>query len=918
MKNKFFLLVLALAFLSNATITNASVIPSPPGSFDSTANTVLIVHSNSTTTEYAATADTNLARGTAFKNALAASVAGDTIFLPAKVFDVGDNNFLQVVADTNWVGSGKDTTIIKSFGTIANPGNNVVNLANDFLIANLAIQATGGENVIQVPVGVRASNPDVNGVFFNVKIIGVNDGLYFTDAGGTVNIVGFNMYIYSKWDAIYLFDYNRSISLSLIDSNVEAIGLHSQSNGGVDGIILRSKTSAKFYNSSIVARNGGQDAGEEGGSTKGVYNLGSGTGTISLYNTVVEGTSIYSNQPIYSIYNSNGITRVDPLTVYSTGTTSGTITSIAADTQINSSWDGNAGTWQAHDANVHLACTKSTGACDLIYYRLDTNNSSASSFGEWTLYDQNVLITQDGNWAIAFNGSDLNGTSQDSNTQYALVDKTDSAVSWDGNNNTWQNFDANIHLTCTDSTSGCATTRYRLDTDSNIGVSYGNWQTYDSNILISRDGNWAIDFNATDTAGNASDTNTFYVLIDQTLPTVTITSPVNGSSQTSTTVTLEYTGSDSNSGIAKFYVKVDDANWIDNGTNTSYQFTAQSTGGRTYTVKATDNADNNSLDANAAITISLPQQQNNAGGSYIYCSYYPNSDACDMNEVCPGTLYNANDTPRCCSTACTLITDVDSETGSLEEPALLVTQSYSGNDSPTGLIQLPFVQALLLSGSQIASCIENVRQVHANPIKGADDQITNYAILVDLKLTNSCGGQVMYSIRVVEEIPKELLLDATDIQNQASFEIVKADPIISFFVGDVKPGESKTIQYRFNLAKATLLAQQELGQWNAPLLLFEVKNAFSCSDVVCDDLNPCTTNSCANAQCVFTKKQDGSICPNGTCRDGTCASNHENVEVTLPDETGANNPWFLALGALILLGIMLGILIAGKKDKKAG
>ncbi|RLI92979.1 MAG: hypothetical protein DRO92_04755, partial [Candidatus Altiarchaeales archaeon] len=102
------------------------------------------------------------------------------------------------------------------------------------------------------------------------------------------------------------------------------------------------------------------------------------------------------------------------------------------------------------------------------------------------------------------------------------IDRQKPATSWDGNHNTWQNFDANIHLTCDDfSGSGCSTTMYRLDTDPTSAISYGEWQTYDINILITQDGNWAIDFNSTDAVGNVGDINTFYVLIDKTPPTTT-------------------------------------------------------------------------------------------------------------------------------------------------------------------------------------------------------------------------------------------------------------------------------------------------------------------------------------------------------------------------------------------------------------
>ncbi len=83
--------------------------------------------------------------------------------------------------------------------------------------------------------------------------------------------------------------------------------------------------------------------------------------------------------------------------------------------------------------------------------------------------------------------------------------------------------DVNIHLTCKDGQTGCALTQYRLDTDSSDNVSYGSWMTYDSNIFVSGDGNWAIDFNSSDFAGNIEQTHTYFVnILIPKIPTIDI------------------------------------------------------------------------------------------------------------------------------------------------------------------------------------------------------------------------------------------------------------------------------------------------------------------------------------------------------------------------------------------------------------
>lgn len=98
-----------------------------------------------------------------------------------------------------------------------------------------------------------------------------------------------------------------------------------------------------------------------------------------------------------------------------------------------------------------------------------------------------------------------------------LIDSKKPTTSWDGNSR-WQDFDANITLVCHDNNSGCASTRYRFDTDATDAISYGTWQDYTvAGILVSSDGNWAIDFNSTDRAGWVGDVNTFFVLIRENL-----------------------------------------------------------------------------------------------------------------------------------------------------------------------------------------------------------------------------------------------------------------------------------------------------------------------------------------------------------------------------------------------------------------
>ncbi|MBS3061321.1 MAG: hypothetical protein J4215_01945, partial [Candidatus Diapherotrites archaeon] len=149
---------------------------------------------------------------------------------------------------------------------------------------------------------------------------------------------------------------------------------------------------------------------------------------------------------------------------------------------------------------------------------------------------------------------------------FAISNDSTAPVTTVDYNNAWQNVDANVVLTCVDP-SGCLLTQFRLDSDSSDVVLMGGWQTFDSNILVSSDGNWAIDFNSTDLVGNRETTNRVYVLIDKSLPTLSLT--VTSVKTVGLSATLSFLGS-SESGIKKYWISSDGGTtYSDNGENAS-------------------------------------------------------------------------------------------------------------------------------------------------------------------------------------------------------------------------------------------------------------------------------------------------------------------------------------------------------------
>jgi hypothetical protein len=83
---------------------------------------------------------------------------------------------------------------------------------------------------------------------------------------------------------------------------------------------------------------------------------------------------------------------------------------------------------------------------------------------------------------------------------------------------------------------------------------------------------------------------------DTTKPSVSISSPAQNQWVTSSSVNVEWSGSDDESGIDYYEVRLDSGSWINTGTSTSYTFNNVDDGAHTATVGAYDKAGNDQED----------------------------------------------------------------------------------------------------------------------------------------------------------------------------------------------------------------------------------------------------------------------------------------------------------------------------------
>ncbi len=145
----------------------------------------------------------------------------------------------------------------------------------------------------------------------------------------------------------------------------------------------------------------------------------------------------------------------------------------------------------------------------------------------------------------------------------------------------WYRSPVTVSLQAADDWSGVASVGYRLDG--------GPWTTYDGAFRISADGRHALEYRATDFAGNVEAVETSSIDLDLTPPDVRILAPVG--IVTTSAVAVQWQGSDATSGVAGYEVSIDGGP----ATAVGLQATATVTlglGPHTILVRATDVAGN--------------------------------------------------------------------------------------------------------------------------------------------------------------------------------------------------------------------------------------------------------------------------------------------------------------------------------------
>lgn len=260
------------------------------------------------------------------------------------------------------------------------------------------------------------------------------------------------------------------------------------------------------------------------------------------------------------------------------------------------------------DTNVTITCSDSYGI-----NRIDYNlNGDFNSINSNTL---TLNLTMDGNNEISYSCVDNALNNNGLNYVYVPIDKTSPSATTLTLNEVQR--DTNVILTWTSVEDFSGIKQYIVyKRDSNSSpfvaiVSTTDLNYVDSNNVSDTNEQYCYFVQTIDNALRDSNSSVKCIYIDIISPlVVSLTSSVNGKD-----VTLNFSATDTNgSGVKGYYVSRDKNSWIYT-TNTNYIYSNLANGDYTFYVKAIDNADNNSLDANILATVNYTQPSFGGGGS---------------------------------------------------------------------------------------------------------------------------------------------------------------------------------------------------------------------------------------------------------------------------------------------------------------
>jgi len=272
------------------------------------------------------------------------------------------------------------------------------------------------------------------------------------------------------------------------------------------------------------------------------------------------------------------------------------VDSTAPEITINAPSDG--AMLNTADVTVSWAGSDATSGID--HYEIRINSASWHDVGLNTSHTFTGL--SDGSYTVEVKAVDNAGNENTASVTFT-VDVTAPEVTIDSplNGTIFNTTTVTVSWAGSDALSGID--HYEISMDSGNWIAVGLNTAY--NFTGLSDGSHTVDVKAIDNATNEA-TDTVGFTVDTTNPTVSITSPADGTIFNTTTVTVSWTGSDATSGINHYEVRLDGGSWLNVGRDTSHDFTGLSDGSHTVEVEAVDNASNVNIDSVTFIVDATP------------------------------------------------------------------------------------------------------------------------------------------------------------------------------------------------------------------------------------------------------------------------------------------------------------------------
>ncbi len=192
-----------------------------------------------------------------------------------------------------------------------------------------------------------------------------------------------------------------------------------------------------------------------------------------------------------------------------------------------------------------------------------------------------------------------------------------------------------------------------------------------------------------------------------------------------------------------------------------------------------------------------------------------------------------------------------------------------------------------------------------------------YRAIFTMMIQNS-GNKPLRGVEIIEGIPKEIAENASWISSNMRFEIIDADPVLKFFVGDLEVGESGTVEYTVTrTANDGPITEEMFNDLKSPAAIVSLSVEDRCKDVRCDDFSPCTRDYCVAGTCIHAPMNYGATCNTGMiCDGGECVNEEIPPVIVIPPVIPVGPDYtipVLAIGAILIVAV---VAIASKKFVK--